>query len=180
MNTKCYECGKVMKKKEISYHYTESGLRNVYLDGVFEFTCSKCGASFVDIPEPVQLHIVLAIVLSCLKKRLTGPEIRFMRQEVGMTSKAFAEMIGVSPVTMSRWENDEGDANKDESNDRLIRMAFKVMMCERLHSIISSLENMIQRAQVISIHNERLDVNADAMKFISIPGEGTLVQQSEC
>ena len=31
---KCYACAEKMKPKKGSYHYTESGLDNVYLDNV--------------------------------------------------------------------------------------------------------------------------------------------------
>ncbi len=177
MSTKCYECGKVMNDKKIKHHYVESGLNNVYLEGVSEFTCPSCKTSFVDIPEPTQLHIVMAVALSDKKGLLTGPEIRFMRKEVGMTSKGFAAFIGVSPVTMSRWENSEGDSNRDESNDRLIRLAFKVMMYERLKAMLSCLEAMIQKAGVISFHKERMDIDAEAMKYISIGAPSVTSQQ---
>lgn len=180
MSTKCYECGTVMKEKKITHHYKESGLDNVYLEGVSEFVCPECKARFVDMPRPVQLHIVLAIALSFRKSMLTGPEIRFMRKEVGMTGKAFAEFIGVNSVTLSRWENAPDDANKEESNDRLIRFAFKVMMYERLRAMLSWMEAQIQQSKVVSFHNERVDVDADAMKYVSIPESSPLSQQTEC
>jgi putative zinc finger/helix-turn-helix YgiT family protein len=168
MPTKCYECGKLMKEKTITYHYAESGLPNIYLEGVTNFECGTCGVSYVDIPEPVQLHIVLAIAISNKPIRLTGPEIRFLRKEVGMSGKAFSEFIGVDPVTLSRWENDRGDANKEESNDRLIRIAFKVMMCERLKTYIQWVEFQIKKTEIIDFKRNRLDIHADAMKYITL------------
>lgn len=165
--TKCYECGKSMTEKIIDYHYTESGLLNVYLKGVTEFTCKSCGESFVDIPEPVQLHIILAIVISNSPDKLTGLEIRFLRKEVEMTGKAFAKFIGVDPVTLSRWENDK--ANRGESHDRLIRLAFKVMICEKLKAIVQCVERSITKSEVVHIRKHRLDIDTDAMKYVFIP-----------
>lgn len=176
MNTKCYECGKVMQKKVITHRYRESGLPDVYLEGVYEFSCKECGTNFVDIPEPVQLHIVLAIAISKSPEKLTGPEIRFLRKEVGMTGKAFAEFIGVDPVTLSRWENDKGDANKEASNDRLIRIAFRVMMYEKLKTMLSWLESQMERSKVITFRHSRLDIHAEAMKSFIIPS----ISSSNC
>jgi putative zinc finger/helix-turn-helix YgiT family protein len=169
MNTKCYECGKLMKEKTVTHHYTECGLQNVYLEGVLEFTCEHCGNSFVDIPEPTELHIVLSTALSNRPERLIGPEIRFLRKEVGMTQKSFASFIGVDPVTLSRWEKDKGDANKEESNDRLIRLAFKVMMCERLQTLVNCIEDQMKKAQIFNFKKHRLDIHAEAMKYMSFP-----------
>lgn len=169
MNTKCFECGKVMKEKSIRHHYVECGLPNVYLDGVSEFTCPECNTSFVDIPGPEQLHIVLAMAIANSPEKLTGPEIKFLRKEVCMTGKSFAQFIGVDPVTLSRWENDKGDANKEDSNDHLIRMAFKIMMGNRLQTYIAWIESMIEKASVISFNRKRVDVNTDFMRFVSLP-----------
>ncbi|MFA4875530.1 MAG: hypothetical protein WC690_09360, partial [bacterium] len=116
-------------------------------------------------------------VFSIKKGMLHGPEIRFMRKEVGMNGKVFAEFIGVDPVTLSRWENHPGDANKSESNDRLIRLAFKVMMYERLKTMVSWLEDQISKSQVFSLRKERVDIHTDAMKYLSIPG---VTQRTEC
>ena len=169
MSIKCYECGKSMKETNINYHYTESGLDNVYLEGVTEFSCSGCDNSYVDIPEPINLHIMLSIALSLQDGMLTGPAIRFLRKEIGMSGKAFAEFIKVSPVTLSRWENDPADANKSESNDRLIRFAFQAMMCERLKMMLSWVEDQIQRNEVVTFRNKRVNIHTEAMKHLTMP-----------
>lgn len=38
-------------------------------------------------------------------KTLTATEIRELRYRMGLTQHEFAEVIGVRPVTISRWEN---------------------------------------------------------------------------
>ena len=101
--------------------------------------------------------------------KLGGPEIRFMRKEVDMTAKAFAEAIAVDPVTLSRWENDAGDANKTDSHDQLIRYAFKVMMCEKLREMISNLEATIRNNEVVDYKRNRVELNADMIRFIPVP-----------
>lgn len=170
MDTTCYECGAKMKAKVIErYHYKESGLDNVYLRNILSFTCPDCKDTVVDIPAPVQLHIVLSLAIASKEGMLTGPEIRFLRKEVGMPSKSLAEKMGVDPVTLSRWENDSGDANKPKSSDRLVRMTFRVMMCERLDTLISYLERIISRAEVVSSTNKTINIDTEQMKFVTFP-----------
>lgn len=164
---KCHACGGSMKEKGERYHYTECGLDNVYLENISVYTCNKCSDEFVEIPQPVQLHIMLAIVISQKPAPLNGQEIRFLRKEVGMTGKAYAEMLGVNPVTLSKWENN--NLNRESSSDRAIRMAFKLMMSEKLRTLITCLEAQIKKSEVVSIHNKTMDVDTDAMKYVEIP-----------
>ncbi len=149
------------------YHYVESGLDNVYLYGVTEYNCPKCKNKMVRIPRPFQLHIILAIAISQKEGHLSGSEIRFLRKEVGMPAKALAEAVGVTPQSISRWENEK--EKQSESHDRLIRYIFRFMMQERLKTTINYLEDTLKQAEVVSFKNKRVDVNADQMRFISIP-----------
>jgi putative zinc finger/helix-turn-helix YgiT family protein len=147
------------------YHYVESGLENVYLKGVTKYTCQKCKESFVDIPQVTELHMIMSLALASKPTKLTGSEIRFMRKEVGMTGRGFAEAIGVDPVTLSRWENSADDANKSDSHDKLIRYAFLVMMAERLNAIVSNYQEMIKNSKAIAWDRERFEVDPELMKW---------------
>jgi putative zinc finger/helix-turn-helix YgiT family protein len=148
------------------YHYTESGLDNVYLYGVAEYKCPKCGNEMVQIPRIAQLHIILAIVISQKPERLTGEEIRFMRKEVGMNGKAFAEAIGITPVSLSRWENNK--EKHSDSHDKLVRYIFRSMMQKRMQDMMDYIEESISQAEVISYQNRRMDVKTDQMRFFKI------------
>lgn len=164
---RCVECGKTMKKKTVNHHYTESGLENVYLIGVDVYDCPSCGENYVHIPNPVQLHIILAVGLALKDDPLCGAEIRFMRKEVGMNGKSFAEFIGVSPITLSRWENDDGEHSP--SHDRLIRLAFMAMMSERLKTLMSWVENQVKKSEVIKVRAKRVDIDAAQLKYVELP-----------
>jgi DNA-binding transcriptional regulator YiaG len=41
-----------------------------------------------------------------------GEAFRFMRGALGMTAKALAELLGVAPETVSRWETGERDVDR--------------------------------------------------------------------
>lgn len=171
---RCVECCKVMKKKTVNHHYTESGLDNVYLMGVDIYECPACSENYLHIPNPVQLHIILAIGFAFKDTSLCGSEIKFMRKEVGMNGKLFADFIGVSPITLSRWENDDGEHSA--SHDRLIRLAFMKMMSERLKTHMSWVENLVKKAEVIKFSARRVDVDTAQLKFIELPG----IEEQNC
>jgi len=142
-------------------------LDNVYLMGVTQYECRECGEIEVRIPNPISLHVILAISMAMKEGLLNGPEIRFMRKEIGMSAKKFAEMICVSPVTLSNWET--GEMKPKPSSDQLVRYAFKLMMQHRLSTLISYLEDQVQKSEAISRERNRIDVDTDHMKYISIP-----------
>jgi DNA-binding transcriptional regulator YiaG len=38
-------------------------------------------------------------------KRIQGWQVRQLRNNLGLTQEVFADHVGVSPITVSRWEN---------------------------------------------------------------------------
>jgi putative zinc finger/helix-turn-helix YgiT family protein len=116
----CVQCaGKVTTKRE-NFRYTASGLPNVTLMGVEVRRCSKCGDHEVVIPRIEELHRVLAGAIVRRASRLAGSELRFLRKYLGYSGVDFAKLIGVSPETVSRWEN--GRERIGSSTEKLVRM----------------------------------------------------------
>ncbi len=118
---KCPACNKVMTCRTGEYHYAESGLDNVYLSGVEICECT-CGEKTVAIPSVMELHRLISIALVNKNSPLTGKEIKFLRKNMGISGKIFAEVIGIDKATLSRWENDNQVISKP--HDRLIRLAY--------------------------------------------------------
>ena len=114
----CRQTGKIHKGK---YHYTESGLQNVWLMGVEIFACG-CGENFAFIPCVQELHKLIAQILLKQENQLSGREIRFLRKHMRMKAKDFAERLGVKNVTVSRWE--QGETIPPKTIDRLIRFFY--------------------------------------------------------
>lgn len=125
---KCQACNQEMgtTEKEM-YQYVESGLDNIYLDGVSIYRCEDCGEEAPILPSIKDLHRTIAISILIRNEPLNGPEIRYIRKHMRYKSKDFGELLGVTPQTISGWEK---GANPSESNDRLIRAVCLIKMLE--------------------------------------------------
>lgn len=91
--------------KSTSYHYLECGLDNIWLTNGHETrdTGYGPGTSITDVDE---LHKVIGLALANQKERLTGAEIRFIRNELDLSQNVFSRLLGVSEQTFARWEKD--------------------------------------------------------------------------
>jgi len=101
------------------YHYTESGLANVWLANGYTIRKTKYGNG-VSIHDVDGLHHALAQALAN-KPRLTGTEVRFLRKEMGMSQRGLGELLGVTDQAVSLWER-KGQLPK--TADRLLRLIY--------------------------------------------------------
>ena len=103
---KCQQCGTAMKTRRENFSYTASGLQGVTLVGVEVSRCPGCGEFEVSIPRIEQLHRALARFVIQKDTPFTGAEVRFLRKFLGWSGADFAKHIGVTPESVSRWEQD--------------------------------------------------------------------------
>lgn len=101
------------------YHYTESGLRNVWLANGYKVR-NVGGEEAVAIHDVDQLHKVIGRNLA-RKPSLTGVELRFLRKEMGLSQKRLADMLGSSEQTVSLWER---GGRMPVGYDRLVRAFY--------------------------------------------------------
>lgn len=102
-----------------TYHYTECGLDNVFIEEM-KVIEDHNGDETVTIPAIGALHKVICEGIVGLQAKITGQELRFLRSEMGMTQAKLAEIIKVTPLTVSRWEREEHPM--DDSAEMLIRI----------------------------------------------------------
>ena len=148
---RCPSCNKEMSCRRGEYHYTECGLDNVYLADVELWSCD-CGESAVGIPAIPNMHKVIADDLLRKTDQLTGKEIRFLRKNIGISAKEFANRFGVTKETISRWET--GNRKPDTSADRLIRLFYAAEMsipARRIVEIFGLLSNEQHEAKKFTI-----------------------------
>jgi len=117
----CPKCNKKMNKTKGKHYYKESGLDNVLLTNIPFYSCA-CGKRFPIIPKVLDLHGLISVLIIKNPKPLCGKELRFLRKELGLKAKDFSNLLGVSKVTFSRWENEKEDIGI--TSDKLIRLIF--------------------------------------------------------
>ncbi len=101
------------------YHYTESGLQNVWLRNGYRKVPSPYGEG-VAIHDVAGLHRMIGRTLA-RRARLTGAELRFLRKELGLSQKALAQMVGTTEQNVSLWER---RGRMPVSADRIVRLVY--------------------------------------------------------
>lgn len=105
------------------YHYTESGLDNVWLVGAgWKMVTLSGGRQEVRISDIEGLHREICRVLVEEKKNLTGRELRFLRQELLLSQANLAKLLEVGEQTIHRWESGKSDIPR--SADALVRLLY--------------------------------------------------------
>lgn len=84
------------------------------------WTCPECQQQEYSIPALNELEQVLVRVVCEQAGRLAPEQIRFLRKHLGWSGVHFAKHFGVSPETVSRWEN--GAQLMSTQADRLLRV----------------------------------------------------------
>ena len=82
----------------------------------------ECGNGHqeVEIPNAEQLHGLLVNLLIRKRSMLTGSEVRFLRKELAMSGKVFAQQLGMTAEHLSRLET--GRREITSTTDLLVRL----------------------------------------------------------
>jgi putative zinc finger/helix-turn-helix YgiT family protein len=151
---RCTSCGEPQHVERRTVDYPESGLDNVELFNVPVWVC-KNGHEEIEIPAVNQLHELLAHLIIRKPARITGPEIRFLRRRIGIQAKDFAERIGLTPVTLSRFET--GAKLVSRRTDLLIKLSAAAMIAARDGKPIpGDLAPLVQSLEAWDIGHHRL------------------------
>jgi len=102
------------------YHYTESGLRNIWLANGYREVDTPYGKG-VAIERVEELNRAIGVNLATVKPRLTGAEFRFLRKELGLSQARLAHWWGYEDQTVALWEK-RGQVPRIA--DRFIRAIF--------------------------------------------------------
>lgn len=105
--------------KDNGYHYTESGLTNVWLANGFTVRKTKYGEG-VSIHDVDGLHRALAQALAN-KPHLTGAEVRFLRKAMGLSQRGLGGLLGVTDQAVALWER---KGRLPRTADRLLRLIY--------------------------------------------------------
>jgi putative zinc finger/helix-turn-helix YgiT family protein len=101
----CPDCGEKLRVRRQPHRYTVHKNWAITIADAEVRLCEKCGYFEVVIPKPDALHRTIAAAVIRKPTLLSGPEMAFLRSELGMNGKVLAKALGVVPESVSRWEH---------------------------------------------------------------------------
>ena len=156
-----------MKAIKTDYKYLESGLPNVILKGITAYKCSKCRGINPVISKIKEVHKTIAQQLLRKDSLLTGKEIVYLRKEMNIRAKDLAQILGITKVTISRWENEKEPISP--ACDRLIRSLYHnrifSLTCAIIRPGIDKLESPVLKSMLISLCEAKISIE-DVFKNI--------------
>lgn len=137
----------------MAYHYTESGLRNVWLQNGYTIRKTPYGET-VSIVAVDALHRALGTAIA-KKAHLTGSELRFLRKEMDFSQRMLADLIGTSEQSVSLWER-RGKIPK--TSERLICVLYLERATRRNVKLVKLLDEL---ANIDRSTQERIEMVSD-------------------
>lgn len=105
------------------YHYTESGLDDVFLVNGYHFHTTPYGEG-VAIEHTGGLHKAIGRRLIALPRPLDGAALRFLRLELELTQRNLAALLDTTEQSLRLWEKHRGKAMPTGPADRLLRAIY--------------------------------------------------------
>lgn len=131
--------------KKNAYHYTFSGLNNIYLLNGYEIIHTEYGDT-LSIQDVDGLHRMISDTLINKPRRLLPAEYRFLRKEMKLSQVMLGQMLGVTDQTVARIE--KGDTEASVPYEATFRALANEIICK-------------QRSEITAIINE-INVRNDA------------------
>ena len=111
--------------EEKPFHFSDSGLDNVFLVGIRYFERPD-GTYVAEIPAIKQLLNLIASDLVFSDAQLRGSEIRFLRKRLGLKSVEMAKHLSLDGSTLSRIEKEKQDFSVQVS--QLMKLSY-ILLC---------------------------------------------------
>ncbi|GHD43468.1 putative zinc finger/helix-turn-helix protein, YgiT family [Marinobacter persicus] len=150
----CKVCGSddvTIEKKSLKLN--RLGLKNIVIRNIEHISCEDCGHTAQSLPKYNLMMKQVRISLASSNRPLSGKEFAFLREKLGLSGLQAAKELGVSNVSISRWEKEHNDLSP--MADRLIR----ALTLEELNSV--KLQNVLSRIS----KNEPQEIYIDADDF---------------
>lgn len=103
------------------YHYTESGLSNVFLKNGYSVEVID-DDEYVSIDDLNGLHRILGISVAGKATPLTHEQFKFLRIELNLSQRMLGNRFGVSEQTIARYEKGQSDIRR--TTDAALRSLY--------------------------------------------------------
>lgn len=103
------------------YHYTESGLTNVFLKNGVTVEIVD-GEEYTSIDDMNGLHSAIAQAIVDTSRPLAHDEFKFLRIELNLSQKILATRFGVDEQTIARYE--KGQTKIPRTTDAALRALY--------------------------------------------------------
>lgn len=113
------------------YHYTECGLKDVWLLNGFKELSTPYGKA-VSVDRSDLLDRAIAGLLVDKPRKLRGAEFRFLRKQLAQSQVSLAKAWGLSHETVAKWER---TGNLPAMADRFIRAYWKEVQDGNAHIV---------------------------------------------
>lgn len=157
------------------YHYTESGLQNVFLSGIKIAACGKCGERYPVVPSILDLHEKIAEAVALKPVPLTAEEAKFLRKQLGIGAGEWAMYLRLDKATVSRYENGHNPIGKQL--DAFMRFLYFRLLEERnRRHVVENIASRIASVSVKSTENIGFSLPADNPSAYSFGNTKTLAK----
>ena len=131
---RCHNCKAEKLTAAIVEHRVTVGGRT-FVSTLPAIRCSACGEETLAGPDLEALDLSVAGALA-RHGEASAEAFGFMRRALGLRSHDLAELLDVSPETVSRWENAKG------SVDRGAALLLAAMVLDRLEGRTTTLDRL--------------------------------------
>ena len=102
------------------YHYTDGGLRNIWLANGYERVETRYGEALTiqDLPG---LTRAICKALTRKNSKLTGAEFRYLRQAMLMSQASLGQTLGRTDQAIAGWEK---NSKVPKFADQILRVAY--------------------------------------------------------
>lgn len=140
------------------YHYTESGLQNVWLENGYREIDTPYGKG-VAIEAVEELHQVIGRSIA-QRSYLTGSQLRFLRKELGLSQRSLADILGCTDQNVSLWER---RGRMPRAADRLVRLLYleKVDGNVKIQHLLDEIANLDQEIKADDAPMECLQLKSE-------------------
>ena len=102
------------------YHYTECGLKNIWLANGYRIEKTAYGEG-VSIENADGLDRAIASIIVRKKQAISGAELRFLRHQMGLSQGSLANLIGNNVQSVALWEK---HGKLPKWADKLVRLIY--------------------------------------------------------